>query len=233
METVKAESGFEETTKDNNRGGKSKGSPANNVRKTHGRVFDRHSGSNKTGVKPMEKRDGSGSHNWGNVKDIVELENEGVETSKDENVIDKPSDSELPVVETDKKEAEKTMTMSEWKALNKENAVISSTLAARPANNGEDVFSGMNVYKKRTITATDSDTEITVPDDEIDSKGRRHIKVNVEFSGRSRRSARGGGGPGGVGGGFNNSRFNNKEEKKNGVSADVLINDENEFPTLS
>ena len=120
--------------------------------------------------------------------------------------------------------------MSEWKALNKENAVISSTLAARPANNGEDVFSGMNVYKKRTAITTDSDNEINVPDDEMDSKGRRHIKVNVEFSGRSRRSARG---AGATGGGFNNSRFTNKEEKKNGVSTDVLINDENEFPTLS
>ena len=36
------------------------------------RDFDRHSGSDKSGVKAVDKRDGQGSHNWGNFKDDIE-----------------------------------------------------------------------------------------------------------------------------------------------------------------
>ncbi|BES93446.1 heterochromatin organization [Nesidiocoris tenuis] len=40
------------------------------------REFDRQSGSNRTGVKPMEKRNGSGNYNWGTVKDDWNATNE-------------------------------------------------------------------------------------------------------------------------------------------------------------
>ena len=33
------------------------------------REYDRHSGSDKSRVKPIEKRDGSGAYNWGNPAD--------------------------------------------------------------------------------------------------------------------------------------------------------------------
>ena len=36
------------------------------------RDFDRQSGSDKSGVKPVEKREGSGPHNWGSVQDEIE-----------------------------------------------------------------------------------------------------------------------------------------------------------------
>lgn len=36
------------------------------------RDFDRQSGSDKSGVKPIEKREGSGAHNWGSVQDEIE-----------------------------------------------------------------------------------------------------------------------------------------------------------------
>ncbi|XP_063224935.1 SERPINE1 mRNA-binding protein 1-like [Bacillus rossius redtenbacheri] len=35
------------------------------------REFDRKSGSDKAGVKPVDKREGSGSHNWGTMKDDI------------------------------------------------------------------------------------------------------------------------------------------------------------------
>lgn len=35
-------------------------------------VFDRHSGSDKAGIKPVEKRDGGGAHNWGTIADDIE-----------------------------------------------------------------------------------------------------------------------------------------------------------------
>lgn len=46
------------------------------------REFDRHSGSDKTGVKAVEKREGSGPHNWG---DQIEAQ---METAEAEPVVD-------------------------------------------------------------------------------------------------------------------------------------------------
>lgn len=45
-----------------------------------GREYERHSGSYKTGVKPIDKRDGAGAHNWGTMKDELDVStNEGTE----------------------------------------------------------------------------------------------------------------------------------------------------------
>ena len=42
-------------------------------RDTRGKpVFDRHSGNDKTGIKPVEKKDGGGAHNWGTINDELE-----------------------------------------------------------------------------------------------------------------------------------------------------------------
>merc|ERR1719445_1349660 len=40
------------------------------------REHERHSGSNETGVKSIDKRHGGGAHNWGNVKDDIKDYNE-------------------------------------------------------------------------------------------------------------------------------------------------------------
>ena len=40
------------------------------------REHERHSGSNKTGVKAVDKRKGGGAHNWGNVEDDLKHFNE-------------------------------------------------------------------------------------------------------------------------------------------------------------
>jgi len=53
------------------------------------RNFDRHSGSEKTGIKAVEKREGSGPHNWGN-EIAAQLE----ETTIDEAVTPVAEDAE-------------------------------------------------------------------------------------------------------------------------------------------
>merc|ERR1719510_1159131 len=40
------------------------------------RDFDRKSGDDKTGVKPVDKKDGSGSHNWGTFEDEIKAEDD-------------------------------------------------------------------------------------------------------------------------------------------------------------
>lgn len=43
-----------------------RGPPNNDRRRQYGkREFDRQSGSDKTGVKAVDKREGAGAHNWG------------------------------------------------------------------------------------------------------------------------------------------------------------------------
>ncbi len=55
------------------RGGGGRGGRGGYGQDTRGkRDFDRQSGSDKSGVKPVEKRDGSGPHNWGSVQDEIE-----------------------------------------------------------------------------------------------------------------------------------------------------------------
>ena len=54
-------------------------------------VFDRHSGSEKSGVKAIEKRDGAGAHNWGTVNDDIAAQNDADETHK--------TDAEAPQVQ--------------------------------------------------------------------------------------------------------------------------------------
>jgi len=37
------------------------------------RIFDRHSGSNRTGVKAVDKRNGAGAHNWGSPEQEIQM----------------------------------------------------------------------------------------------------------------------------------------------------------------
>ena len=55
------------------RGGRGRGRGRGGMQDQRGkRDFDRQSGSDKSGVKPIEKREGSGPHNWGSVQDEIE-----------------------------------------------------------------------------------------------------------------------------------------------------------------
>lgn len=55
------------------RGGRGRGRGRGGMQDQRGkRDFDRQSGSDKSGVKPVEKREGSGPHNWGSVQDEIE-----------------------------------------------------------------------------------------------------------------------------------------------------------------
>merc|ERR1711881_45251 len=85
------------------------------------RDFDRKSGDDKTGVKPVDKKDGSGSHNWGTFEDEIKAEDDKANISadlKNDGRKRKNANETSPVVnETDesKKAAEdeeaKTMTL--------------------------------------------------------------------------------------------------------------------------
>ncbi|XP_074859476.1 SERPINE1 mRNA-binding protein 1 isoform X5 [Carettochelys insculpta] len=112
------------------------------------REFDRHSGSDRSslshshfsGLKHEDKRGGSGSHNWGTVKDeLTELDQSNVTEETPEGEEHPPADSENKEneVEEVKEEGPKEMTLDEWKAIqNKDRAKVEFNI--RKPNEGAD-----------------------------------------------------------------------------------------------
>ncbi|CAG2101785.1 unnamed protein product [Medioppia subpectinata] len=90
------------------------------------RDLDRHSGSDKAGVKAVDKRDGGGAHNWGKIDDFstreeLNADNQDMaDKSADETTLEvndsnvendgNPNDESVP-----KEEAPKEMTLEEYK----------------------------------------------------------------------------------------------------------------------
>lgn len=101
------------------------------------REFDRQSGSDKTGVKAVDKRDGAGAHNWGSVKqdieDINKSNDEAGLTDKEESGNDQTATEQNASMEEETKE----LTLDEWKAQRQQRAKPQFNI--RKAGEGEDV----------------------------------------------------------------------------------------------
>ncbi|KFM78487.1 Plasminogen activator inhibitor 1 RNA-binding protein, partial [Stegodyphus mimosarum] len=92
------------------RGGRDRGRGYfGNAENRNRRIFDRHSGSDKTGVRPVDKRDGAGPNNWGDIRSDINQRRD--DTVWDEEEFDasgdKPRESgnwadDEPVAETSK-----------------------------------------------------------------------------------------------------------------------------------
>merc|ERR1712157_211042 len=93
------------------------------------RDFDRKSGDDKTGVKPVDKKDGNGSHNWGTFEDEIKAEDDKANVSASdespaENTEQKEKtegevtelDAEAEAKKAAEEEEARTMTLDEWKA---------------------------------------------------------------------------------------------------------------------
>ncbi|XP_015211029.1 SERPINE1 mRNA-binding protein 1 isoform X2 [Lepisosteus oculatus] len=122
------------------RGGRGRGMGRSDGFDSRGkREFDRHSGSDRS-LKPEEKRGGSGSHNWGTVKDeLSELDQSNVteETPEGEEHPVADSENKENEVEEVKEEGPKQMTLDEWKAMqDKERAKVEFNI--RKPNEGTD-----------------------------------------------------------------------------------------------
>uniref|UniRef100_T1E227 Putative vig2 n=1 Tax=Psorophora albipes TaxID=869069 RepID=T1E227_9DIPT len=149
------------------------------------REFDRQSGSNKTGVKAVEKRDGTGAHNWGSVKvdakDYTNFQEDYTPQDVDEEkavttdqVKEEQSDqteTKLPV-EEDLKE----MTLDEWKA-QLAAARSKPRYNLRKAGEGEDSNQWDNMValdKKKTDVETEEDNE-------TQKTGKQRQVLDIEF----------------------------------------------------
>ncbi|KAJ0065422.1 hypothetical protein NL108_010400, partial [Boleophthalmus pectinirostris] len=165
------------------------------------REFDRHSGSDRSSLKGEEKRGGSGSHNWGTVKDELkltppfcsELDQSNLTEENPEGEEHPPADSENKENEAEevKEEGPKEMTLDEWKAMqDKDRAKVDFNI--RKANEGADWNKGFVLHKSKADI--EDEHHFRKPANDITSK----LEINFGDLGRP---GRGRGGPRGGRGG--------------------------------
>lgn len=180
------------------------------------REFDRRSGSDKTGVKPVDKREGGGPHNWGTIKDDVDE----FKTASDAEV--PPEDAKVgepgaappaaagagdaPPGEERAADEPRELTLDEYKAL-RSAARTAPQYNLRRAGEGEDLSRWKNMVRlereKSAAGAIDDDS-----DDEYDiadypqrvGRQKRVLGIEFTFSDTARRGGAGGRGAGGRGG---------------------------------
>ncbi|KAM4547831.1 SERPINE1 mRNA-binding protein 1 isoform 3-T3 [Odontesthes bonariensis] len=197
------------------RGGRGRGMGRSDGFDSRGkREFDRHSGSDKS-LKGEEKRGGSGSHNWGTVKDeLNELDQSNVTEENPEGEEHPPADSENKrenEAEEVKEEGPKEMTLDEWKAMqDKERAKVEFNI--RKANEGADWNKGFVLHKSKAEATPIQDKKDDVIDPEVEEpkvddehhfrKPANDITSQLEINfGDLGRPGRGRGGPRGGRGG--------------------------------
>ncbi|XP_028299700.1 SERPINE1 mRNA-binding protein 1 isoform X3 [Gouania willdenowi] len=213
------------------------------------REFDRHSGSDRS-LKGEEKRGGSGSHNWGTVKDeLNELDQSANTEETPEGEEHPPADSENKrenEAEEVKEEGPKEMTLDEWKAMQgKERAKVEFNI--RKANEGADWNKGFVLHKSK---AEDKKGEVFEPEvEELKPDDEHHFRkpanditsqLEINFGdlgrpGRGRggpRGGRGGRGRGAAGGGGEAPRppRGGRTEKSSALVPNV--DDPEAFPAL-
>ncbi|CAL8309037.1 unnamed protein product [Lota lota] len=222
------------------RGGRGRGMGRSDGFDSRGkREFDRHSGSDRSGLKGEEKRGGSGSHNWGTVKDEMtgELDQSNVTEENPEGEEHPPADSENKENEAEevKDESPKEMTLDEWKAVqDKERAKVEFNI--RKANEGADWKKGYVLHKSKKDEAED---EHRKPANDITAQ----LEINfgdLGRPGRGRGGPRGGRGGRGRGEGRGEGREGpstrpargGRSDKASGVSV-PNVDDPEAFPALA
>lgn len=196
------------------------------------REFDRQSGSDKTrpnysGVKPVDKREGGGAHNWGNHRDDIEELNTS-HSSEDQHdwAAEKPEGESQPAAEpADTKDTDaavsaggdaveqesaapvqeepRELTLDEYKALKGNRQKPQYNL--RKAGEGEDLTQWKKMYalKKKEGEEDDDDEEEYDAAEYPQRVGRQKhlLDIDIHFADSRRGSrGRGRGGPRGRGG---------------------------------
>uniref|UniRef100_A0A1A9X291 Hyaluronan/mRNA-binding protein domain-containing protein n=1 Tax=Glossina brevipalpis TaxID=37001 RepID=A0A1A9X291_9MUSC len=203
------------------------------------REFDRQSGSDKTGVKAVDKRDGTGAHNWGSVKDTIDeaytknnnednANNVSVQASgnteknEESNNEQQQNNDQANNVEEEVKE----LTLDEWKAQQQQRAKPQFNI--RKAGEGEDTsqWKKMIVLNNNKKKENESEEELEYDPAMYPQRvGRQQRILDIQFNfndgrrigsgfgGRGRGGGRGGAGGGGGTAGPRSTGNNNNDNK--------------------
>lgn len=185
------------------------------------RVFDRHSGSDKTGVRPVDKREGAGSNNWGDIRSDINqrkddwdeddhdaggdrprdastyLEDENIEKREDvEKAVDNDnaeSKENEPLSEEPVEEAVKEMTLDEWKREQEAKRVVPKYNLRKPGEGEDDKqWKKGYVLKKKAKEDEEDQEEEEDDDEEYIRKGSHRQLLDIQINfSDSRRGTRG------------------------------------------
>ncbi|XP_063928398.1 SERPINE1 mRNA-binding protein 1 isoform X3 [Zophobas morio] len=228
------------------------------------REFDRQSGSDKThgyrGVKPIDKRDGAGAHNWGSHKDVIEEADKTNDAEQSWNENDRPETNitvetkeEVENNETPVEEEPKELTLDEWKA--QRAGRMKPQYNIRKAGEGEDPSQWKKMYElRKKENETESEEEEYDATEYPQRVGRqKHVlDIDIQFNdnrrgggrGRGQRSGirggnrtnqRGAGGNGGGGPGIERPERRYREEPADERPENrraPKVDDERDFPSL-
>ncbi|KAK7131231.1 hypothetical protein R3I94_016383 [Phoxinus phoxinus] len=165
------------------------------------REFERHSGSDRTSVRSEEKRSGSGSRNWGSMRDQMSEEGspseEVVETEETQEVAstegeNRPSETEEVI------EVAIEMTLDEWKALQEQSrpkVELNIRKADTPVPSKAVVIHKSKLLQKHDNGIDEEDVVFRRPANDITCQ----LEINFGSLARPSRGGRGGRGGGGRG----------------------------------
>lgn len=205
------------------RGGFSLGGPAGGRGggRGRGRQFDRQSGSDRTGVRAFEKKDGHGKGNWGDQKDELIGETENVSPVEDaEPEAPREKTAEELAREAEEAELAKQKTLKEFKAQQAANA---PKFNIRKAGEGAGDNFGKLVPMKKEVIPDREEDEVVI----IRKEPRKQVlDIDIKFADNSRggfrsdrgsdRPQRGGrGGRGASGSGGRGGRGGNRSHAPN------------------
>lgn len=211
------------------------------------REFDRRSGSDRSSVKPSDKRDGAGPRNWGTPGNEIEEagevntttepvgtwqenpETEGTESPKktEEGTVEESSEEKEP-----KEEEPTEMTLDEWKAQQGQDTQAKPSFNIRKPGEGEnqDKWKGMKVLRK--VNKADSKQESTT-EEQHKRQMKQQVNVNIQFGDNSNRGFGGRGrGRGGGRGRGRGGRYGGDRMQRQGHQLLPDVQNEQEFPTL-
>jgi plasminogen activator inhibitor 1 RNA-binding protein len=172
------------------------------------RQFDRVSGSDKTGIKPHEKKDGYGKGNWGTNEDELVGESEGLNaTGESDKEVKKPEPVEPTPEELERRRldeiAASQLTYEEYKALQNKTKKTGQGFKIRQPK----VDNTLQPMKSKLDESTDNE-EIIV---EKRPSKKQVLDINVEFIHENAGGAPGGDFGGGRGrGDFRGGRGGNR-----------------------
>nr|CAB3265981.1 plasminogen activator inhibitor 1 RNA-binding protein [Phallusia mammillata] len=223
------------------------------------REFDRRSGSDRSGVRPTDKRDGGGSRNWGTPGGEIEetqpaqLENEVVTNWADQVDSEEQSEKKTSKVDSEKEDegdknegaaeeaAEQELTLDEWKALQNSNAKKLEFNIRKPGE-GEDNAKWKNMKVLHAVSSKEATNAGMGGEDGHRRPAKNFVEVDIRFTdptrGQKAGRGRGGGGGGARGARYGGNRGNRGNSGTGGAynsrsgqqPPDVL--NEAEFPTL-
>lgn len=160
-----------------------------------GRQFERLSGSDKAGVKPVDKKEGYGKGNWGTEQDELAAETEPLNTTKEEKPDEPPAPPREKTEEELRLEAEaeaisKQLTLDEFKAqLAAKRAEPQFNLRKAGEGSNEKEFGRLVPLTKESIHETPEE-EIVIVRREPRAK-RLDIEINFTDEQRGGRGGRG------------------------------------------